>query len=360
MRAMLLVLLAFLLVGCPTLGRKKPVKVETSIGKETVAAFDAAAEREKIRQELAQLWAALMSKVTASVKATGFANQHNADGLPKQAVQKENELTQSLLKDTPMTVQDQLEAMERVNLVLKNNLEEANKRYQTVATEADRLRQAISAKDAEVATANKKVDDLLAAAKAAEARQKAELDAAFKLKDEEILKARDEERSKRMGDIQKMVTGAGVLVMLAGIGALVFSRGQEPILAGLSIACGAGMIGLAVVIDQDWFPYAFAGVALIGLTTLGIFVFKQRRKVTVAEKTTASVQDIKDAIEESGDSFWEKLEAAKAAGKSPWDVLSEYFDYRFQDSPEVKIFLEKWMVNRGINAKGGLSAPTNP
>lgn len=318
---------------------------------ETTQAFDADVERAKLQKDLEEKFKTFMSKLASSVDATAFAISFIQESLPKHAAFLENKQTQAIIEKVERKPEDRAEAMERVNLVLQNNLVEANKKYEQAVSETETLREEVKQKIAEVEAAEARAIKAREAAIAAEEKHANELKEAFRLKDQEIANARNEERGKRLAMIQKIVATAGTLVILAGIGALLFSRGQEPILSGVAIACGAGMIGLCVLIDQDWFPYAFGGLCLLSLAILGVYIWKQRRKVSIAEKTTASVQDLKDAIDESGPAFWEKLDEAKAAGKSPWDFLSEYFEYRFQDSPQLKSYLDQWMVNRGLNSK---------
>jgi hypothetical protein len=352
-KALLLIGISCCLTGCVTWPWKKkpPLVVSPAMSPETARAFDEQAAFARLQKELEEKFKAFMSKVASSVDATTFAITLIQESLPKHAAFLENKQTQTLIKDVERKPEDKAEAMERVNLVLQNNLIEANKRYEQAMTEADLLRAEVKAKSDAVAAAEGKVRAAQEAALAAEQKHAEDLKEAFRLKDEELKNAVNAERSARMAMLQKIVASVGTLVILGGIGALLFSRGQEPIMAGIAIACGAGMIGFAVLIDQSWFPYVFGALCLTVLIILGAYIWKQRRKVSIAEKTTASVQDLRDAIEEAGPAFWDKLDAAKAEGKTPWDFIAEYFDYRFKDSPQLQTFLDKWMVTRGLNAK---------
>ena len=171
------------MVGASGCGEDLRTTVSPELGKEN-AALDQkyndqiAALKQKAETQTAQLDSVkkIVASAGGSVHGVLVAAQHVEDGLPKDAINSEGKLAADKLATVvPADPAASLEAEQRVNLILTNQLELARKAYSDENAKVIQAKSEIAARDAEIAKRDaeivKRDADLVAAKKAAEAER---------------------------------------------------------------------------------------------------------------------------------------------------------------------------------------------
>lgn len=202
----------------------------------------------------------------AGVAAIVLANTNQPAGAPTDFIDREARL--ALTNLPPADPLAALETERRRAAIFAGNLEEARRLYGEANSANAKM--AVELADAK-AKARKAEDDLerlnrenLARLEANRLENQRVIDAAEKKAAEAVENANRERNSL----ISRSLIGAGILCVLAGIGLAIATSGASVVRSGIAIAGGAVCFGLAQVISQPWFTYAFAAV-LIGLLLAG-------------------------------------------------------------------------------------------
>ncbi len=287
---------------------------------------------------------------------------HVEPGLPKEAVIAEATLAQDALAlptDAPSDLvasysKSALEAEKRVNLILTGQRDAARAAYEGAKTEMRGLRDALTAKEAEIEAGKAAVlkiesekTSLTQAAQAElETNRKAQ-QAALDAKDEALVKYKAEVASTERKYWVNGIRIACGLLILVGVVAIALTKGEAIIQCGIMAGCGIAGIFLAAGFDiltsQTWFPWAFGSIALIAAVAFGWWLWYQWRTHQLYAKTTAAMQDLKDEATTQGTDLWSKVE--------------DHLKFRIGDKTSAlgKVLTSR-LVKRGLDEKAPAAA----
>jgi len=347
------------MVGASGCGEDLRTTVSPELGKEN-AALDQkyndqiAALKQKAETQTAQLDSVkkIVASAGGSVHGVLVAAQHVEDGLPKDAINSEGKLAADKLATVvPADPAASLEAEQRVNLILTNQLELARKAYSDENAKVIQAKSEIAARDAEIAKRDaeivKRDADLVAAKKAAEAERVATAKVTqdrFDAYEQAIQALKNEQAAKERRMWLNVLRFGGFGFCALGIILIALTSGEAWKQGGLLILGGASVIGIGLGFDiltsQKWFPWAFGLVALLVVGGIGWGLWHLWQNNKLYQKTTAAIQDIKDEANVVGSST-----------KDAWDKLAEHLQYRVGagDSFWGKVVSSR-LVARGLNS----------
>lgn len=302
MKAAFLLAAALLLAGCET-DHKPPVQViATPTGPATdaqIAALKADAAEQKAR---ADREAELAQRAAGAVYGAGDANQHNPEGLPKEAVTTHLKEAASALPEA--TLEQKLKAEQDNARILAGELAAVQAEKGQAISENQALRINLAAIEERAKAAQEKAAEVEKAAVAERAAAAKKLQDVLDAKDNAIRAAQDEARNKAMlaqvalfNEWGAWLVGAGVLALgLAGIfGGLGALRAVGPI-AALAVVCGLACFGIAQIVGQAWFKWAVLGVVALVLGICAWWVVRKYKAGTLKEAAEAKAARLTGAL----------------------------------------------------------------
>lgn len=252
--------------------------------------------------------AAEAAKAASSLKGIKKAKDYLPDSRPKEAISQEADVALARLPpDDPV---ETVKALERAIEMVEGQRDKALADYRAAISEARAAQDVIAAKDkelvtkdGEIAVRDKTLVQQRADAATEQENQRKTLQGVIDGKDKEIQHIKDEQaaKEKRWWVNAVRIVGLGFIVVGAVliIAFKVIPEGIGSVIVGIII--GLAAIGIDILVNQWWFPWACGIVGLLVLGGGGFALYRMWIKHQLDDKKTQAIQDMIDEAIAKGD-----------------------------------------------------------
>lgn len=340
-KALILFTLLLFITGCNT-----TETVVTPLTPATQLSLDTSQELIKAKDEKITLQGSLLSKTLSNLNVIGEANKSNVDSNAKEAVKEESTLSADRLTSAGVVEdpQEKIRGLERTNLILQGQFQEAQLLYNKERAENMALKQQVATLNTNIATLEQRLLKATETAKIEIAKATADLTAWKDRKEAELQEALQKAKKSLDKVIIITLSGLGGVCIVIAIGWLILSNGQSLKLSIGLIMSGVSLIGISQLIAQPWFKLVFIGL----LTVIGIsaaiavyFNYRDRKSKEKLERAKElvfrGIQDLKD----------DQIPEAKEA----WKITKDYLSDRVAPESEEHKLVEKYLEQIGETSK---------